>query len=98
METVIQLVEYLDLTIRPPTTQCPDGLHGSHLELATLLLRLPERFNESKVSVKIISNTGSQFEINTFMLNLGVWRKELVFKEFAYEGTKVAQDCINGLP
>ena len=52
----IPLAERLEIEMKPPEIPCDLPEHGFHLEFASLLLELPSRFNDRKISIKVISN------------------------------------------
>ena len=55
-DPIIKLVDKLDLTMKHPDNTCEqEALHGFHLELVSIIQRLPARFDDSKLSIKIIS-------------------------------------------
>ena len=87
LSPIILLTEKLEFSIQTSKNQCSDGLHGSHLELASLILLLPESFNDAKLSIKIDSTSGRQFDIEKFMGVIGEWRKDLVFHAVTYQGS-----------
>ena len=59
LDTVIQLVDKLEFTMKHPDKPCEqEALHGFHLEFVSIIHRLPERFNHSTLSIKIVSTSG----------------------------------------
>ena len=56
LDPIIKLVDKLYFMMKHPTNTCEqEALHGFHLELVSIIQRLPARFDDSKLSIKIIS-------------------------------------------
>ena len=90
LNKILPLVEKLDITMKAPNITCETTEHGFHLEFVCLLLELPARFNDRKISIKAVSKSERQFDIDKFMMTMQACRKDMIFKKFTYEGKKTS--------
>ena len=59
LNRVFLAVEKLELTMKHPDKPCEqEALHGFHLEFVSIIHHLPARFDDSKLSIKIVSTSG----------------------------------------
>lgn len=98
LSPILPLVEKLEIVIRP--SESHRRSKNYHKELLNILLNLPERFMDKKISIHAVSTKScAAFDIDQFMTALEAYRKSLVFSEFDFNSLVPSslQDCLNGL-
>ena len=80
---ILPLVDKLEIVVRSPENYTRN--QSFHKELLSLLLQLPARFMNKKISIDAESTKGCLvFNIDEFFTALQAYRRELIFHEFTY--------------
>ena len=83
IERILPLVDKLVISIRPPEGHSRKTSY--HKELLNILLQLPARFMDKKITIDAVSTQNcAAFDIDAFLVALEAYRTELVFDRFSY--------------